>query len=247
MTQVVGFGLTGALLLLFGALFVSGPLLAPAALAIWAGVSVLLVATAYLVQTITGNGGRLFLKGADGSLNPVVLLVLLPFIVSRYVNVLIYRLFSREAAVTDVDGGLWLGGRVFPWDRGMLSRARVAAVLDVTAELPRDPGVKGGRDYVALPVLDGTGPTQVQLDRGVEWILCHMEAHRPVLVQCTMGHGRSATFAAGALLALGRVDTIDAALSLMRSKRNRVGLNTSQRRALEQSMRDGLLRHPGPA
>jgi hypothetical protein len=240
--QVFGLGLAGAIFLASGVLFLGGPFMLPAILVMWLGISVVLAGLAYLIQFVAKDGARLFSKKADGNLHPITLMVFLPFISSRYVNVLLYRLFSREAAATDIDGDLWLGGRIFPWDWRTLKGSQVRAVLDVTAELPGDPGMKGDDyNYLALPVLDGTGPTLDQLILGVEWALGHIEAQRPVLVQCTMGHGRSATFAAGVLLARMRAKTIDQAVEMMSSKRNRVRLNRSQRSSLEQAMKYGLL------
>ena len=243
--QAVGLGLVGTLFLASSTLFLGGYLIVPAVLAIWLGVSVLLAGATYVVQLITGNGGKLFFKRPDGTIHPISFLIFLPFISSRYVNLLLYRLFSKEPPVTDVDSSILVGGRIFPWDRQALNGSGVAAILDVTAELPRDSGMKNaGLDYATVPVLDAASPTVEQLVWGVDWTVRQIQAYKRVLVQCTMGHGRSATFVAGALLALGRVKEVEEAIDLMRSKRARVGLNRYQRCTLEFAWRSGLLQ-PG--
>ena len=199
--------------------------------------SQLLPAVAYLVQSADGNGGRLFLKREKGAIPLLWLLAYLPFVLSRYVNVVVVRLAIGEPPATDLGHGILVGGRVMPWERALLAEHRVSAVLDVCAELPRDPGMAARRlSYKAVPVLDASGPTVDQLADGVEWCRGHLERGGTVLVQCTLGHGRSATFVAALLLVTGRSHTIEEAVSLMRAKRNRVGLNRQQRGSLEKAL-----------
>ena len=244
MTQIVGLSVTGAGLVTLGVFLVEvgGLLLIPAALILWLAVSVMLALSAYLVQLRDGTGGRLFFKRSDGSFHPVVATIYLPFTCSRYFNRFVYRLFSREPTVTDMGSGVLVGGRIVPWDIRAKGLKRIAAILDVTAELPRDPGLRGcAVAYTAVPVLDGCGPTLEQLASGVEWGLQQLQAGRPVLVQCLMGHGRSATFAAAMLLASGQVRTVEEAVDHMRSRRSRIGLNHNQKKVLEQALSCGVL------
>ena len=188
------------------------------------------------------------MKKADGTIHPMWLLVYLPFVASRYFNLLVVRLVTHEPPATDLGGALLLGGRLFPWDRKVLDEGRVSAVLDVCAELPRDLSMgKGLPHYLAVPVLDSSGPTVRQLAHGVEWALSHLQAGEGVLVQCTLGHGRSAIFAAALLLTTGRATTIEEAIRIMRSSRPRIGLNRRQKASLEKALGAGVLPSLDPA
>lgn len=80
-----------------------------------------------------------------------------------------------------------------------------------------------------------------QLSEGVGWALGHLRNGEAVLVQCTLGHGRSATFAAAMLLATGAVDTVDDAVQRMRSMRQHVGLNRPQRASLDRALEAGAI------
>ena len=204
--------------------------------------SQLLPATAYLVQQSNGMGGSLFRKSPDGAIPALWLLAYLPFVLSRYVNVIVVRLATREPAATDLGHGILVGGRILPWDRHALSKRGVSAVLDVCAEIPRDLGTSNDVPrYLAVPVLDASGPTVEQLSHGVRWALERLRDGDVVLVQCTLGHGRSATFAAAILLAVGAADTVDDAVQRMRSLRPHVGLNKAQRSSLDRALQAGVL------
>ena len=197
---------------------------------------------AYLVQRSNGMGGRLFLKKSDGTIPVLWLLGYLPFVISRYVNVILVRLATREPAATNVGRGILVGGRILPWDRAMLAEHEMSAVLDVCAEIPRDPGTSADvRHYLAVPVLDASGPTVDELSHGVNWALECLAQDEVVLVQCTLGHGRSATFVAALMLATGVAHTVDDAVEQMRSKRSHVGLNRPQRASLDKALQTGVI------
>ena len=193
--QAFGFTFVAAVLTTGGVFLLDGILIVPAALLFWMAFSQLLPAVAYLVQRSDGRGGRLFRKRADGRIPAVWLLGYLPFVISRYVNVVVVRLATREPAATDLGEGILVGGRIMPWDRRGMAERGVSAVLDVCAEIPRDPGTwADAPHYLAVPVLDASGPTAEQLSKGVGWALERLRSGDAVLVQCTLGHGRSATF-----------------------------------------------------
>jgi hypothetical protein len=240
--QIVNLGGLGLLFLGGGIYFLGSWQTAPAVLVIWAGISLLFVSLAYAMQLTGRDGAHLLFKRNTGAIHPVALIILLPFICSRYVKLCIYRLLINEDPITKLDTSLQLGGRLFPWEVGTLRGRGVAAILDVAAEVPHDWGTgHANLDYIAFPVLDLCAPTVTQLALAVDWVLGHLESGDPVLIQCTMGHGRSATFAAAVLLAMGRVATVDEAMRMMQSKRGRVRLNHIQRRSLELALQSGVL------
>ncbi len=246
--QSLGFGVVAAVLVAGGVFLLDGVLAAAAVGLFWMALSQVLPAVAYVVQRLDGRGGRLFLKGADGVIPGWWLVGYLPFVLSRYVNVVVVRVVTREPAATDLGGGIVVGGRIMPWDRAGVREMGVSAVLDVCAEIPRDFGMKGdlgmpgdGGRYLAVPVLDASGPTVEQLGEGVSWALERLAEGDVVLVQCTLGHGRSATFVAGMLLATGVAETVDDAVGQMRARRGHVGLNRAQRGSLERGIEGGVI------
>ena len=109
--------LVAAVLIAAGVFLLDGILILPAALLFWMALSQLLPAMAYLMQRTDGMGGRLFRKRDNGTIPALWLLAYLPFVISRYVNVVVVRVATREPAATDVGYGVLVGGRILPWDR----------------------------------------------------------------------------------------------------------------------------------
>lgn len=80
-------------------------------------------------------------------------------------------------------------------------------VLDLTEELPRSPRFRNA-EYLCLPILDGTSPDLVDLDRAVEFIEAGVVMGQTVLVHCAMGRSRSSTCIAAWLLASNRANNV---------------------------------------
>src|SRR5262249_16782490 len=105
----------------------------------------------------------------------------------------------------------------------------VVLVVDLTAEFPVARGVALGRDYVALPTLDGTAPQEQAFRAALTTIVA---SPGPVYLHCAMGHGRSATLAAAVLLTRGLASDVAQAEKMLRGVRPGVRLKPVQRELL---------------
>ncbi len=199
----------------------------PARLALgWTALSFGIVAAAYL-----GLGPRAFMKRGDGRLAPASYLLLAPYHLVNGALLLLAAALDRRPPCVRVVPGLYLGGRRTFLDPVPADWISFAAVLDLAAELPEHPALRGP-GYRSLPVLDTRAPSRGQLLEGVRHLLSG-RAEGPVHVHCALGHGRSAALAAAYLLAVGAAADPRAAEDMLRQARPGVKLSADQRRALQ--------------
>ena len=66
-------------------------------------------------------------------------------------------------------------------------------MLDVTAEFDSLNWTLLGEDidYLNVPILDHSVPTEIQVKRALNWIHTHRKDGRSVVVHCALGRGRS--------------------------------------------------------
>lgn len=149
------------------------------------------------------------------------------------------RTLTREPVANEVAAGVWVGRR----PRAHELPEGIAIIVDLCAELAEAPGVADGRTYLAIPTLDATSPTPVQIARAVDAILATKGA---AFIHCAFGHGRSATVAAALLVRRGEA-TLDDVEHKLRACRPRIGLNAHQRGALAEAVKLGATpASPGP-
>lgn len=196
-------------------------------LLIWLGLSFLLVAAGY-----AGIGPRTLGKRQDGTLQPLIGTVLLPYRLLLEGLWQLQRRLSKEPAAHEILPGLWLGRRPVRQDLP----AGVALLVDLTVEFPRAVCGTAGCDYLALPCLDAAAPEWVPFRAAVREIAAHPG---PVYVHCALGHGRSATVVAAVLIARGQAADPAEAEERVRSIRAGVGLNAGQRAMLRRFCSDG--------
>jgi protein-tyrosine phosphatase len=189
-------------------------------LLLWPAGSFALVSAAYL-----GLGPRVFGKRNDGRMNPVCVLLLLPFLA---LNWLVWRMqqLSGEPCWNGVVPGLFLGRRAqadeLPPD--------ISLLVDLTAEFcePRD--VVARCTYFCLPTLDNHVPGESEFCAAVEKIVGWSGG---VFIHCAMGHGRSAMLMVAVLLARHQAESVEQAEILVQAARPSVRLRPVQRRMLE--------------
>ena len=188
---------------------------------LWPAVSFALVAAAY-----AGVGPRVFGKRPDGTLRPVHLVALLPFLAFASGVWHVLRLTGGKPAWHEVAPGLYLGRRVFA---GELPSG-VGLVVDLTAEFVEPAAVRTGREYRSLPVLDALPPDEARFAALVAEVAAFPG---PVYVHCARGHGRSGLFVAAVVLARGLAATPADAVKRVRGARPGVRLKKGQARLLE--------------
>lgn len=181
---------------------------------LWPALSLLLVSAAYLWL-----GPAAFQKRPDGTMTPAARWLLGPYLLGAWLN---SRAWTRKLPPADaVAPGLLLGR--LP-GRADLKRLGVAAIVDLTAELPCP---AGGRVYVNVPMLDLVPPTADQLEQAAGAIQTAHARHAgrgPVLICCALGFSRSALAVAAWLLATGRAASPEQALAQVRKARPAVVL-----------------------
>jgi hypothetical protein len=188
---------------------------------LWPAAAFAAVAVGY-----AGAGPRIFGKLSDGRLRWANLVSLLPFLLFTWGVWHLLRLLSREPVWNELAPGLLLGRRVLshelPPDVGL--------VVDLTAEFIEPVGVRTGRTYRSLPILDAGLPDVKRLAE-----VAREAAAFPgrVYVHCAQGHGRTGLFAAAVLLARGAAKDAGEAIRLVKAARRGVSLKPAQRRALE--------------
>lgn len=164
-------------------------------------------------------------KRTDGSIRPLIAILLLPYLV--FVLGLFHAkrwVLRRENASDRVAEGLHLGRRPLP---GEIAE-EVELVVDLSAELPKPRGL-GHRRYRCLPILNRFAPTAETLAP----LIADLAAEpAPMLIHCIAGKGRSATVAAAVLIARGQAtDAADAERQLQAS-RPVVHLHPAQQRVV---------------
>ena len=145
------------------------------------------------------------------------------------------RHLRGEPPLAEVASGLFVGARLRADEAPLLDEHRIAAVVDLAAELPPSKAIARARErvaYLAVPALDRTPPADAELDAAAGWIRDSLAARRPVLVHCAYGHGRSALVVAAALLAAGLEPAPDAAIARVRRARPTTNLLPDHLRAL---------------
>ena len=187
---------------------------------LWPAGSLALVAAAYFFI-----GPVAFQKRPDGRLTAAALGLFAPYLLGAWLN---SRAWTRKLPpATEIVPGLLLGRLPRTPD---LDRLGIAALVDVSAELPCP---TGGRPYFNVPMLDLVSPSPAQLQQAAQAIgAARATANGPVLVCCALGFSRSALAVAAWLLAEGQAATPEAAEALIRQAKPAIVLKPAQRATL---------------
>ncbi|ATB46234.1 hypothetical protein MYMAC_001826 [Corallococcus macrosporus DSM 14697] len=189
-------------------------------LLMWPAVSFLLVALAY-----AGAGPKVLGKRPDGRMQPVTVLMLLPYLLLTWGTWRLVRLLSRERPHDRVVPDVVVGRRLLP---GELPEG-VTVVLDLTAEFIEPDGIRGACRYVSLPILDAS---TLPAEEVAPVLLELATIPGPIYVHCAQGHGRTGMIAAALLVARGDAPDEREALAMIQRVRPAVRTSTAQQRAL---------------
>ena len=141
------------------------------------------------------------------------------------------RRSSRENDCDEIAPDIYLGCRLNAGDRAAIERLNIHSVLDLTSEFGESAPLRQ-LNYRAQPLLDTGAPTLDELRDGARWI-AQAAKDGPVYVHCALGHGRSATFVAAALMQSGAAQDAGEAVEIIRRKRPHIGLSRAQLAVLQ--------------
>lgn len=191
---------------------------------IWFGLSVVVAGLAYLLGTPAPFGKR-----ADGSVQPLALLVIAPYRWLAWAAWLRRRRRHPEACqaiATLGDATIWLGRRALASELPDDTKL----IVDLPCELP--PSRHPTAIVRCLPTLDGRPPAIEGMAALVDELLA---TDGPAFVHCAAGRGRSATLVAAALIRAGRCADAAEAVILMREHRPEVAITKAQADAAERA------------
>lgn len=165
-------------------------------------------------------------KQHDGKLAGGAWVLLAPLYLLNRLSLLAYRWAEKGSPWCEVQPNLFWGRRLVDAE----CRAMPAdQVLDLTSEFSECETLRG-RGYCAVPMLDGTAPSQAQLAEALHRLKQQL-AEGPTYVHCALGHGRSGTVVLAYLIDTGVVTSIQQGLALLRSHRPGATLSSGQRAA----------------
>lgn len=185
----------------------------------WLALSLICVGWAYL-----RHDTRVFGKRPDGTRQLAATIALLPYLVALDLVWQLVRLTSREPAVSQLDGQVWLARRLLAHELP----AEVETIVDLTCEQVEPAAIRQRPHHVCFPILDATAPRLDEFRAAIE----RVAAAERVLIHCAQGHGRTGLFAAALLLRRGLASTPEQALARISAARPGVRLSRVQEQAL---------------
>ncbi|NLQ17976.1 hypothetical protein HGG82_10085 [Marinomonas sp. M1K-6] len=204
----------------------------------WFALSFFSVSLAYLL-----NKPTIFRKRSNGTVPVYIRWVFMPFLWSTQ----LYNSWARSndtvPALQKIDEGLYLARRLFPSDIHDIKNANISAVLDVTAEFSSLNWVsfQTDIDYLNIPILDHSVPSDTQIQRALNWIHTHRKTGRSVVIHCALGRGRSVFMMAAYLLSQHPTSSPDEIMKKVRAARQTARLNKRQFKRLKRAFNNTLL------
>ena len=192
----------------------------------WPAWSGLAVGVAYL-----GLGGpRIFGKHAsDGRLAWLNVIVLMPYYAVAWTLWQLKSRALRENPHDEVAPGIFVGRR--PLGAAEIPAA-ARVVIDMTSEFPRARSTRAVERYLCVPTLDMCAPDDASFASLLDRV---SEEEGPIFVYCAMGHGRSATVAAGLMIRRGVARDVEEAIERMTEARPSIYLHAAQRDAVRRA------------
>jgi diacylglycerol kinase family enzyme len=159
----------------------------------------------------------------------------------------LYNSWARSTdsvpALQKIDEGLYLARRLFPSDIHQIKSENISAVLDVTAEFSslNWMSYQADVDYLNVPILDHSVPSDTQIHRALNWIHTHRKTGRSVVVHCALGRGRSVFMMAAYLLSQNPKSSPSDIMDKIREIRQTARLNKRQFKYLKRALDNKLL------
>lgn len=157
-------------------------------------------------------------KQSNGSINPLLLFINLPWLAITWIIFHFQIKLSSEDFMNQIgDTNYWISNRPFKSD----NISEFDLVIDLTCEFPK---YKTECEYLCLPNLDGMPLRNHKIDLNLE--------SKKVLIHCANGHGRSSIFLTKILLNNKQIKTSIEGLNLIKKSRNRAIPNSNQQKWL---------------
>lgn len=129
-----------------------------------------------------------------------------------------------------IDNRIYIGTNQccrYHFNKNLLSKGISA---DISLEENRVDAPFGVQSYLWLPTIDGTAPSDHQLNLGVKHLTNLVNEKHKVYIHCKNGHGRAPTLVAAYYISLGH--SVADAIKMVLSKRRGAHLNQKQKEAL---------------
>ncbi|XP_024991912.1 uncharacterized protein LOC112525853 isoform X1 [Cynara cardunculus var. scolymus] len=169
-------------------------------------------------------------KNTDGSFPIWSRIIFSPYLYYVRLIASLKRLKRREPPYNQVSDGLYVGG--WPSSPEKIPSGD-PAIIDCTCEFPRVFDISGN-GYLCIPTWDTSSPDPDAIESAVLWGCRKRAQNTPVFIHCASGHGRSVAVMCGLLVALGVVDSLQAAEDLIREKRPSARIRDHHRTTLQQ-------------
>jgi membrane-associated phospholipid phosphatase len=208
----------GTLILLAAASWLGGW----AAWLLWPATATGLVATGYF-----GFGPGVYRKH-DGKLPLSARILLAPVLLGQRLSLAHYK--RQCHAWDEVVPGVWIGRVLSDSETEAAIGQGVTAVLDLAAEFSEVPPFRR-TVYRSLAILDLTAPTAGQLREAVAFI-SEQASRGTVYVHCKIGYSRSAAVVAAYLMASGKEDSAESAISHLRRIRPGIVIRQEAEKAI---------------
>ena len=191
-----------------------------AILALWPAACCVAVALSYLFCS-----PAIFGKSQTGRLNPISVVLLLPYLTFTWLTWHLLRVVSTENALDRLDDRTIIGRRLlaseFPTD--------VENVIDLTAEFVEPRRVVANTNYIAFPILDASIVSTAELTAMVSKI---DQLQGTTYIHCAQGHGRTGLLTVALLIHRDPNLTVDQAIHELQRVRPALTCNRTQTETL---------------
>lgn len=168
------------------------------------------------ISYIRNNPSLIINKQRNGSINPLLLIINLPWLILTWNIFKLQILCSKENFCDQIeDTNIWISRR--PTSKDDISKFEI--IIDLTSEFL---SYKTNNQYISYPNLDG----HILKNQP---IISNFNKDKKTLIHCANGHGRSALFTAILLKENGVCSSIKESLNLIIKSRKRAIPNRTQR------------------
>ena len=190
-------------------------------LAFWPASCCVAIAVSYLF-----NSPVIFGKLDSGRLNPISVVLLLPYLAFTWFTWHLVRLVSREPRFNQLSEQITIGRRLV----GGELPTGTKNVIDLTAEFAEPRSVVENSNYYSLPILDASTVSSDELTSIVTKI---DELKGSVYIHCAQGHGRTGFVTAALLIHRNPGMTVDHAIRELQQVRPALACSQKQIAALK--------------